>query len=217
MDVSKQPIGDFVRRARRARDLACEVVGRRSHTRFDRYIKLFEHLASLTFPAELPFQDDPERQTALYEGATQLMELVEADPTIRRMGARVAREKVRLILKGKEVTPTDNGDDIARNILFEFTCATALRKAGFEVTVPEKGSDVVARHPGGVRFQVECKRPAHGGSLGARLREADFRLRERCTLGEFGMVLIAIDRIADRAGKKHRCGTDRVFGTCQRG
>jgi hypothetical protein len=61
MDVSKQPIMDFVRRARRARDLAREVVGRRSHTRFDRYLKLVERLASLTFPAEFPFQDDPER------------------------------------------------------------------------------------------------------------------------------------------------------------
>jgi hypothetical protein len=204
MDVSRQPIGDFVRRARQARDLTCEVVGRRSFTRFDRYIKVVEQVAKLEFPAPFPFQDEPAQQALFYEGAAQLMELVEAEVTIRQMGADLAREKVGLILKGTELPPIDDGFDAARNTLFELTCASALRKGGFQVTVPERGSDVVAHHPAGPRFQVECKRPTHVGTLGRNVREAATRVNERCKdsgeHGDLGMLLIGIDRVAKLIG-----------------
>jgi hypothetical protein len=111
-----------------------------------------------------------------------------------------------MILDGHLLPPRrPDADDNPRNILFELATARVLKAHGFGIRFPpQDGEDIEVTYPGLGVFSVECKRPAHLGSLANNLKLVIRQLRKRNLDGQrTGLAMIGVDRMLGVGPSNH--------------
>ncbi len=182
-------------------------------TRFQQYLRLLEEASRMTYPCPFPWEGDPERQKLFFESACQCQQLMDAVEVLESAEPNVAAEKLEKIVKGTQLPPADvHVPDAPRNTLFELATAASLRRSGFTVNITRFDEDARAEFRGLLPFLVECKRPAHDGSLLKNLKDARHQLKKRRASGkDYGLAVIGIDRLIGISGEAPVVDTEELF------
>ncbi len=189
-------MAQFADRLRQALDLAYALGVRRHHaSRFEQYLSILTDAASFSYPRPMMWAEHPDKQQLFFEAASQSQQLADAATIWPTIEPRTATMKLRTILSGTPLPPTDPAvDDGPRNILLEFAAARALQVKGFDVTLSAQAEDTLAVY-GGLTFAVECKRPASPASLSTSVTKLRRQLQGRCSAGDrLGLALVGIER-----------------------
>lgn len=170
-------------------------------TRFDAYKRRILAAADLTYPGPVPFAGDAVGQAEFFEGASQAQQLMDASNLLAVDAPEVAA-RLRLVMAGQVLPPADDeADDRPRNTLVELTTAALLHRRRFSVRLPSAAEDVFLEIDDLLPFRVECKRPAHSGTLEKNLKRLRHQLRGRCADGKSrGMAVVAVDRMLGFVG-----------------
>ncbi len=166
--------------------------------RFANYLERIRGVAALDFPSALPFLPGTPDHDLFFHAVCQARQLIDSRLVWERLDETSLNGKLQSIVKGAVAVPDGNRDDPARNALAELTIASMLQARGLSVRLTRNEADVVATQPGLRPILIECKRPAHAGSLRSNLKDIRTQLRKRRKPSEnFGAAVIAADRILD--------------------
>lgn len=146
-------------------------------TRLRRYKDCVDELASHMEPGTLTSAEFrksfPQQVTALFEAS----EILRIHRGLADLYSAGLREKIRLILSGKDGRPSPSEFDPSRDVGFELLIAARCRRAGFTVDITSRADIVVSAF--GRNIYLECKRLKSPRKVRERIKEALKQLHAR--------------------------------------
>ncbi|MEZ9627842.1 hypothetical protein [Aliivibrio fischeri] len=168
-----------------------------SYTRH-RYGVYKKHLESfLRMAEEKSFPKDKEElltfKTGFDSAYIEVHEIIRIYNALRNIESSEFLEQIKKVTSGREIRQKE-GDDQARDFLFELSVASRFIKAGYSVSLTSVCDVVVDLGKDGILF-VECKRIKSHSKIATNVKKANKQLTKRIKAGKTSKVrgLVAIN------------------------